>query len=44
MSSRNNRLSESDREKASKLYKTLNAIKENSYNLSYELINKHKDD
>jgi len=27
MSSRNNRLSESDREKASKLYKTLNALK-----------------
>jgi len=44
MSSRNNRLSESDREKASKLYKTLNAIKENSHNLSYELINKHKDE
>ena len=30
MSSRNNRLSESDRKKASKLYETLSSIKDNS--------------
>ena len=44
MSSRNNRLSESDREKASKLYETLSLIKDNSSNLSNEIIKKHKDD
>ena len=44
MSSRNNRLSESDRKKASKLYKTLSAIKANSNNLSREMIKYHKDD
>ena len=43
MSSRNNRLSESDREKASKLYKTLSLIKENSNKLSYEMIKNYKD-
>ena len=44
MSSRNIRLSESDREKASKLYKTLSSIKANSNNLSYEMIKSYKDD
>ena len=42
MSSRNNRLSESDREKASKLYKTLSSIKDNLNNLSKEMIKNHK--
>jgi len=42
MSSRNNRLSESDRERAAKLYETLCSIKDNSDNLSYELIESHK--
>ena len=42
MSSRNNRLSESDRVSAAKLYKTLCSIKDNSDNLSYELIESHK--
>jgi len=44
MSSRNNRLSESDREKASKLYETLSSIKDNSSNLSNEIIKSHKDE
>ena len=44
MSSRNNRLSESDREKASELYKTLSLIRDNSNDLSNEIIKKHKDD
>jgi len=44
MSSRNNRLSESDREKASKLYETLSLIKDNSSNLSMEIINSYKDE
>ena len=44
MSSRNNRLSESDREKASKIYKTLSLIKDNSNNLSKEMIKNHKDE
>ena len=43
MSSRNNRLSESDREKASKLYETLSLIKDNSSNLSNEVIKSYKD-
>ena len=43
MSSRNNRLSESDREKASELYKTLSLIRDNSNNLSNKIINSHKD-
>ena len=42
MSSRNNRLSELDRKRAAKLYQTLCSIKENSKNLSYELIESHK--
>ena len=42
MSSRNNRLSESDRERAAKLYETLCSIKDNSDNLSHELIESHK--
>ena len=42
MSSRNNRLSESERESAAKLYKTLCLIKDNSDNLSHELIESHK--
>ena len=42
MSSRNNRLSEPDREKASKLYKTLSSIKDNLNNLSKEMIKNHK--
>ena len=44
MSSRNNRLSESDREKASKLYKTLSSIKDNLNNLTREMIQNHKDE
>ena len=44
MSSRNNRLSESDREKASKLYETLSLIKDNSSNLSNEIIKNYKDE
>jgi pantoate--beta-alanine ligase len=44
MSSRNNRLCESDREKASKLYKTLSSIKDNSNILSHEMIKSHKDE
>ena len=44
MSSRNNRLSESDRKKASKLYETLSSIKDNSSNLSNEIIKSHKDE
>ena len=44
MSSRNNRLSESDREKASKLYKTLSSIKDNLNNLTKEMIQNHKDE
>ena len=44
MSSRNNRLSESDREKASELYKTLSLIRDNSNNLSYKIIKSHKDE
>tara|TARA_A100001011_G_scaffold38266_1_gene36173 strand:- start:401 stop:1213 length:813 start_codon:yes stop_codon:yes gene_type:complete len=44
MSSRNNRLSESDREKASILYKTLSSIKDNSNNLSNEMIMSYKDE
>jgi len=44
MSSRNNRLSQSDREKASKLYKTLSLIKDNSNNLSKKMIKNHKDE
>ena len=44
MSSRNNRLSESDREKASKLYEILSLIKDSSNNLSNKIIKKHKDD
>ena len=43
MSSRNNRLSESDREKASELYKTLSSIRDNSNNLSNKIIKSHKD-
>jgi pantoate--beta-alanine ligase len=43
MSSRNNRLSESDREKASELYKTLSLIRDNSNNLSNKIIKSHKD-
>ena len=42
MSSRNNRLSESDRERAAKIYQTLCLIKDNSNNLSYEMIENHK--
>ena len=44
MSSRNNRLSEYDREKASKLYETLSLIKDNSNNFSIEIIKSHKDE
>ena len=44
MSSRNNRLSESDREKASALYKTLSLIRDNSNNLSNKIIKSHKDE
>ena len=44
MSSRNNRLSESDKKKASKLYETLSLIKDNSSNLSNEIIKSHKDE
>ena len=44
MSSRNNRLSESDKEKASKLFETLSLIKDSSNKLSNEIIKKHKDD
>jgi pantoate--beta-alanine ligase len=44
MSSRNNRLSESDRENASKLYNTLSSLKDNLNNLSLEMINSHKDE
>ncbi len=44
MSSRNNRLSQSDREKASELYKTLSLIRDNSNNLSNEIIKSHKDE
>ena len=44
MSSRNNRLSEYDREKASKIYETLSLIKDNSINLSNEIIKSHKDE
>ena len=44
MSSRNNRLSESDREKASKLYKTLSLIKDNLNNLSKKMIKNYKDE
>ena len=44
MSSRNNRLSESDREKASNLYKTLSSIKDSSSNLSKGIIKSHKDE
>ena len=44
MSSRNNRLSESDREKASELYKTLSLIRDNSNNLSNKIIKSHKDE
>jgi pantoate--beta-alanine ligase len=44
MSSRNNRLSESDREKGSKLYKTLSSIKDNLNNLTKEMIQNHKDE
>ena len=43
MSSRNNRLSDSDRQKASELYKTLSLIRDNSNNLSNKIINSHKD-
>ena len=43
LSSRNNRLSDSDREKAAMLYKTLSTIKEKSDDLSYEMIQMHKD-
>jgi len=43
MSSRNNRLSESDREKASELYKTLSLIRDSSNNLSNKIIKSHKD-
>ncbi|MGB1068203.1 MAG: pantoate--beta-alanine ligase, partial [Gammaproteobacteria bacterium] len=43
MSSRNNRLSDSDRQKASELYKTLSLIRVNSNNLSNKIINSHKD-
>ena len=42
MSSRNNRLSEFDREKASKLYNTLTSIKDNSNKLSNEMIKSFK--
>ena len=44
MSSRNNRLSESDREKASKLYKALSLIKDNLNNLSKKMIKNYKDE
>ena len=44
MSSRNNRLSQSDREKASELYKTLSLIRDNSNNLSNKIIKSHKDE
>ena len=44
MSSRNNRLSESDREKASEIYKTLSLIRDNSNNLSNKIIKSHKDE
>ena len=44
MSSRNNRLSESDREKASELYKTLSLIRDNSNDLSNKIIKSHKDE
>ena len=44
MSSRNNRLSESDREKASELYKTLSLIRDNSNDLSNKNIKSHKDE
>jgi pantoate--beta-alanine ligase len=44
LSSRNNRLSDSDKEKAAMLYKTLNTIKEKSDNLSYEMIQMYKDE
>ncbi len=44
MSSRNNRLSEPDREKASELYKTLSLIRDNSNNLSNKIIKSHKDE
>ncbi|MDB3996860.1 pantoate--beta-alanine ligase, partial [Gammaproteobacteria bacterium] len=44
MSSRNNRLSKSDREKASKLYNTLCLIKDNLDILSNEIIMSYKDD
>ena len=44
MSSRNNRLSESDREMASELYKTLSLIRDNSNDLSKKIIKSHKDE
>jgi pantoate--beta-alanine ligase len=44
MSSRNNRLSKSDREKASKLYNTLCLIKDNLDILSNETIKSYKDE